>query len=345
MASRLAGLAVAVFVVRGFSLVSQDYSARRAGDVVRLEDTRSQIAVSIAPGAGNVVFDMSVKGRNILQWPYGSIEEFKAKPAMNGIPFMAPWANRLDELGFYANGRRYGFDMTLGNIRGERPIHGFLAAAEWQASDLRADAASAWSTSRLEFFRNPQWMKQFPFAHTIEMTHRLRDGALQVTTRISNQSVEPMPVSVGFHPCFRVTDAPRDEWTIGIDARTRWLLASTKIPTGETEPIDRLFPDPRSVPLKDYNLDDVFSDLRRDRGQRATAFVRGRSQQIDIVVDDRYRALVVFAPAGRDFICIEPMAAITNAMNLAHRGVYKELQTLPPGQTWEASFWVKPHGF
>jgi hypothetical protein len=55
--------------------------------------------------------------------------------------------------------------------------------------------------------------------------------------------------------------------------------------------------------------------------------------------------LVVYAPAGRDFICFEPMAGITNALNLAHRGVYKELQTIAPGGVWQESFWIKPSGF
>ena len=48
---------------------------------------------------------------------------------------------------------------------------------------------------------------------------------------------------------------------------------------------------------------------------------------------------------GRDFICFEPMAGITNALNLAHKGLYKELQSVPPGGTWQESFWVKPSGF
>jgi aldose 1-epimerase len=32
-------------------------------------------------------------------------------------------------------------------------------------------------------------------------------------------------------------------------------------------------------------------------------------------------------------------------MNLAHRGVYKELQSIPPDGSWEESFWIKPSGF
>jgi aldose 1-epimerase len=47
----------------------------------------------------------------------------------------------------------------------------------------------------------------------------------------------------------------------------------------------------------------------------------------------------------RNFICIEPMAGITDAVNLAQKGRYSELQTIPPGATWQESFWIRPSGF
>ena len=37
----------------------------------------------------------------------------------------------------------------------------------------------------------------------------------------------------------------------------------------------------------------------------------------------------------KGFIAFEPMVAITNALNLAHKGVYKELQRSPPGGSWK----------
>ena len=55
-----------------------------------------------------------------------------------------------------------------------------------------------------------------------------------------------------------------------------------------------------------------------------------------------YRVAVVFAPPGRDYICFEPMAAVTNAFNLAHQGRYTDWHTLPPGGEWRESFWVQP---
>jgi len=39
------------------------------------------------------------------------------------------------------------------------------------------------------------------------------------------------------------------------------------------------------------------------------------------------------------------MPGITNAINLAEKGIVKNLQSVAPHQTWEASFWVKPGGF
>jgi len=51
------------------------------------------------------------------------------------------------------------------------------------------------------------------------------------------------------------------------------------------------------------------------------------------------------APTAKGFIAFEPMAGITNALNLAHRGVYKELQTIPPGGSWAESFWITTRGY
>ena len=322
------------------------YAARQTGDVVRLQDSRTDTVVSIVPSVGNIAFEMKVKSHDVLHWPFGSLDEFKARPAMSGIPFLGPWANRLDEQAFYANGRKYAFDMALGNVRGAIPIHGFLTTnTRWQIVEVKADADAAWVTSKLEFFRQPAWMKQWPFAHTIEMTHRLQNGVLEVRTTIVNQSDEAMPIAIGFHPYFRLTDSTRDQWTVAVGARTHWLLTPEKIPSGETELIERMFPKPAAVTLSAYNLDDVFGDLVRDAQGRATMSIAGVSQRLDVVVGPNYRAVVVWAPKGNNFICIEPMAGITDAPNLAQKGIYKELQTVPAGGSWQESFWIRPGGF
>ena len=88
-------------------------------------------------------------------------------------------------------------------------------------------------------------MRQWPYAHTVEMSYRLADGVLEVATAIENLSDEPMPVSIGFHPYFQLTDSPRHEWQIAIAAKTRWVLDARKLPTGATELADALLPPAR----------------------------------------------------------------------------------------------------
>ena len=220
---------------------AQRYSAEESRDIVRLHDSETETTVSIIPSAGNLTVEMRVRGQNVLRFPYESVEDYKGhEEGSIGIPFLSPWADRLDQQAFYANGKRFAFDMSLGNVRGANPIHGFLTSAnQWRVMEVKADGQSAWVTSRLEFFKNPLWLKQFPFAHTVEMTHRLQAGVLEVATRIHNLSIEPMPVAIGFHPYFQLTDSTREEWSISVPARTHWILGSTKVPTGATEPTRR----------------------------------------------------------------------------------------------------------
>jgi len=365
---------------------SAQYTARKVGDVVQLEDAKNKTVVSIVPSLGNITSEMKVNGHNVLRWPYTSLEDYKTRgQQLNGIPFLAPWANRLDEQAFYANGKKYAFDMQLGNVSGAIPIHGFLSRTDqWQVVEVKQDGNAAWVTSKLEVYKQPMWMKQFPFAHTIEMTHRLQDGVLEVRTRITNMSAEPMPVAIGFHPYYQLTDSERGDWNVTIPAKTRWLLSPVKVPTGETESVEKFFPSGHGQ-LKDYNLDDVFGDLTRDAQGRAHVLVKGKQQQLEIMLGPTYKALVIYSPnptntgrgsqaivnpnapppapaaggrgrgAGQppapnplatpNFICFEPMAGITDAMNLSQAGKYKEQQYIAPNQTWEASFWVKPSGF
>ncbi|MEO8078269.1 MAG: aldose 1-epimerase, partial [Acidobacteriota bacterium] len=272
------------------------YSAKQTGDIVQLRDTRTDTTVSVMTSMANA-YEMVVKGQNLIRMTFASVDDFRARPDLNGIPLLAPFANRLDEPAFYANGKKYNFDMELGNVRGAIPIHGYLSAAkDWKLTEARADASAAWVSTSLDFYRNPQWMKQFPFAHTMRLTYRLADGVLEVRTRIDNLSVEPMPVAIGFHPYFQLTDSSREDWTLSVAARTQWLLAPNKIPTGETEPITTFFPDPRAVALKDFDLDHVFGDLERDAQGRATMTVKGKTQQLDVVLGPNFKTVVLYSP-------------------------------------------------
>ena len=72
----------------------------------------------------------------------------------------------------------------------------------------------------------------------------------------------------------------------------------------------------------------------------AVAAAQSRSLTIDDLYDPASR--VNFsgnaAPTAQDrnFVCIEPMAGITDGINLAHKGRYRELQSVAPGGVWHS---------
>ena len=78
---------------------------------------------------------MKVHGKNILYFPFADVGEFQKRPQLSGIPFLAPWADLLNEQAFWANGKKYTFNMELGNVRGNMPSHGLLVNSPLLASD------------------------------------------------------------------------------------------------------------------------------------------------------------------------------------------------------------------
>jgi aldose 1-epimerase len=265
---------------------------------------------------------------------------------LGGIPFLAPWADLLDEQAFAANGKRYGFNMSLGNVRGERPIHGLLANSPlWEVTEVKADSHSAHVTSRLEFWKYPDLMAQWRFAQEYEMTYRLAGGVLEVKTTITNRSADPMPVVIGYHSFYRIPDIPRDEWVAHLAARKHVIADEHQIPTGEMRPLDI----PNPLPLDGQTLDDGFTDMARDTEGRAHFSIEAGGKTVETLFGPKYRVATIWLPAPppgetREFICFEPLAAIIDGVNLAPKGKYSELQTVPAGGTWTESFWVRASG-
>lgn len=252
---------------------------------------------------------------------------------LDGVPMLAPWANRIDGMAYFANGREYRLNPALKNLRLDGnglPIHGLVLFTDaWRV--VRQDGQSV--TSRLEFWRRPEWMAQFPFAHAIEMTQRLQNGALEIETKVENLSGEAMPLCIGFHPYMRLPGSGRDEWRVKIAARERVVLSEKLIPTGERRGMEMQNP----VELRGRALDDVFAGLTGE------AFViEGARERLEVHFGKKYPVAVVYAPKGGEFCCIEPMSALTNAFNLAQAGIASELQTIAAGASWSEVFSITP---
>jgi aldose 1-epimerase len=339
-----------VLLLLPMAALAQDYKAEQVVDhdvpIVRLTDAAHGVEVSVAPGIGNRAYEMKVHGKNILYFPFADVGEFQKRPRLCGIPFLAPWADLLNEQAFWANGKKYTFNMELGNVRGAMPSHGLLVTSPlWKVTRVAADAHAAYVTSRLEFWKYPDLAAQWPFAHDYEMTYSLANGELEVRTTIANLSTEAMPVVIGYHSFFQIPDVPRDDWVAHFPARIHVIPGEHNIPTGEMRPLDV----PNPLALRGRTLDDGFTDLERDGDGRAHFWIESGGKKVETLLGPKYPVATVWlpnAPGGlpREFICFEPLTTIINGVNLAHDGKWSGLQTLPAGEKWTESFWVRASG-
>src|SRR5215831_2249651 len=275
---------------------AQRYTAKQDGDVVELADANAQMNVSVVWSMSNA-WRIQVKGKDLVR-ASATLADFESRPDLNGMPLLAPFANRLDETAFYANDKKYNFDLELGNVRGPVPQTGYVNGSKaWQLVEAKADAKSAWVTCRLDFYKIPAFIKQFPFAHTVTMTYRVADGALEVHTKLDNLSADPMPVVIGFHPIFELPDGNRDDWTVSVDAKTHWIEIPQRLPTGETQPIENFFgSDRQAIQLKKYALiDDVFSDLIRDANGRATVKLMYNGKELHEILGPKYKTVLLWS--------------------------------------------------
>jgi aldose 1-epimerase len=316
-----------------------------------LLDVKRKMDVGIVPDIGNFAYEFKVNGKDVLI-PPESLKAFLETHWFGwGIPFLAPYANRIDHDYYYFQGKKYLLNDALGNILRVPPknlaLHGLMVFdPRWEvAKSGGSDTEGAFLTSRLEFYKYPDLMAQFPFAHVYEITYRLKDGKLECTTKVTSLGKSPMPVHFGYHPYFR-PDGPREGWTLGIGAQKYWIVNEVLIPSGETEPTDKYLPGAsETVTLDKQFIDGGFSDFKRDAEGLGHIWVKGKTQKIEVIYGKGFDYGIVYAPLDKTLVCIEPQTGPTNAFNLEHEGKFAGLLVLEPGKSFSASYWIVPAGF
>ncbi len=337
----------------GFAV--QNYSASKkvveGHTTYHLVDASRLMDVGVAPDIGNLLYEFKVGGKDVLIPPTSFASYLEKHWFCCGSPFLWPWANRIDRDDYYFQDKKYPLNDTLGNLLRDQfhqVIHGLLVFdSRWQVVESGGSAAEgAHLTSRLEFYKYPDLMAQFPFAHTLQVTYRLKDGKLETTTAVENVGRSDMPVLMAYHPYFH-PDGNREEWKVSIGAKTHWLPSKQLISTGETEPVETFLPGARNLTLGKTFLDDVFSGFDRGTDGLGHVTIKGKTEQIEIVYGREFDFAVIYAPLPPNdpLICVEPQTGPTNAFNLNHEGKFPGLQVLGPGKTFTASFWIVPTGF
>lgn len=224
---------------------------------------------------------------------------------------LVPFSNRIAQATLVWQGTQH----PLVRNNGDEPhaIHGVGWQRAWSVLDH--DETSA----MLSYEHRPD--AAWPFAFDCSHTLRLRPDALELTLALTNQSNQAAPAGLGWHPFF----VKRPDSHVAFGASGRWEMGPDKLPTVR-QPATGLDADCATLEV-DHCYDGWDGVARLHDGQ------------LRMAVRSELSRLVVFTDRTRDFVAIEPVSHVNNAVRLHAQGVAAEelgLRILQPGETMVA---------
>ncbi|MBC7469225.1 MAG: aldose 1-epimerase [Ramlibacter sp.] len=270
------------------------------------------LVCEIEPALGGCIAGLWLGGEPVLR----STREPLASARQSGSYPLVPFSNRIARATLQWQGTSH--PLVSNNAPEPHAIHGI----GWQRPWTVLESDDGFAMLAYEHPADAAW----PFAFDSSQTLRLRGNTLELTLALTNQSHQPAPAGLGWHPFFVKRPGSR----IAFEASGRWELGPDKLPTARS-----------ASPGLDAHCAALDLDHCFD-GWTGVATLR------DDLLTTRIRSslarLVVFTNANRDTIAIEPVSHVNNAINLVAAGADAAslgLRTLQPGETLTAEMSIE----
>lgn len=217
-----------------------------------------------------------------------------ASPSQVACFAMLPWANRIAPDGFAFDGHTV--SLPPNRIGEPCPIHG-----EGWKSDWTVHSQSA-TDVRLTLDRSAG----HPYSYDAVLHYSLLDTALQVTLEVRNRGAHALPFGVGLHPWFARGAGVR----LHAGADRLWQRGALNLP-GEMSalPVSCDFNALQRLP--EDGIDNVFG------GWDGHAKICLPEQGIELRIGSDMDYFILYAPAGADFFCFEPLDHLPNGQGSA----------------------------
>ena len=234
---------------------------------------------------------------------------------------LVPFSNRIGQATLQWQGTSH--PLIRNNGSEPHAIHGVGWQRPWEV----LEQSTRFVLLSYEHRADSSW----PFAFDASQTFALDGARLSQTLSITNQDSKPAPVGLGWHPYF----VKRARSRVAMTATGRWEMGDDKLPT-HRQPVTGLDADCRFL-----DVDHCFDGW--------AGVVHLRDELLHTEIRSSVKHLVVFTNDTRDFVAIEPVSHVNNAMNLLHAGkAYRAedlgLRVLQPAEsmTIEMSIQVTP---
>jgi aldose 1-epimerase len=270
------------------------------------------MACDIEPGLGGCIAGLWHKGQPVLR---PAPRDFQLPRQAASYP-LVPYSNRI------ANARMH-WQGTVQLLRPNHPpephaIHGVGRHRPWLV--MRQEQASA----HLHYSHSPD--ADWPFAFCATQELHLEADALNLSMTLVNRAPCNVPAGLGWHPFF----LKRPGMELHFAAQGRWEMGPDMLPT------HRVASAGVDADCDTLVLDHCFE------GWSGPA-VLGDDRLRIAVTSDQTRLVVCTAPS-RDFVAIEPVSHVNNAIEMLAGGASATalgLVVLTPGESIRASMTIR----
>ena len=275
------------------------------GGAEMVELAAGESRLVLAPTVGGGVARYAWRGVDLLR-PATTAGLEAGDPLVLGNFPLAPFAGRIARGRFLFEDRRIALTP---NLAGEGDaIHGQTWRLPW-----RLETRSA-STARLTV---EHAAGEWPWDYAATQDFALGTRDLVHTLTVINRSTRPMPAGLGLHPYF-----PRRRGT-RLWARVSGVFLAPDQPPAPS-PTGWDWNDDRRI---EKAVDHQFN------GWGGLARVTWPDLGLALEMTSDARFLVVYAPPGQDYFCVEPVCHQLNAVNLSPGGGAHGMTALAPGES------------
>jgi aldose 1-epimerase len=262
-------------------------------------------SLSIVPAFGANLLNLHFNYTSILDGYHTPEELVENKWSKNIILF--PFPNRLRDGKYQHGGETYQFDIN--NVTTNNAIHGFSKNVDMQVTKTKVRDDCAAITCE---YKHKGTHKAYPFRFTFKITFILRGGALDIEMKFINTDTVNIPVGLGWHPYFRITEKSDD--------------TCLQMPHSELIEIDeRMLPTGKKTPFSAFDTLTKIGTTTLDSG----FYIPNQTENAEVILQSnkgtltywqetgaaKWNFVQVFTPPHRQSIAIEPMTCNIDAFN------------------------------
>ncbi len=304
-----------------------EYSKTAFGKYKRylLQNTRTKTGFALVPGRGATLLEISFAGQNILD-AYTDPAELDSMDWMKNT-LLYPFPNRLADGRYFWNGHLNQF--AINDLTTRNALHGFVAFQKFKVSRILLTDVAAEITCRYECSGK---QTGYPFPTTLEVTYGISDNhRFRIEFSVLNRHSEAIPVGLGWHPYFRLTENV-GQTALRLPDSERIEINQKMLPSGQRTDNNSYR---TAIPLGEAFLDNCFKIKKLDAIWRASIF--GGGKRLTLSANAKlWPYLQVFTPPSRNAIALEPMSCNIDGFNNR-----EGLVVLPPGGTWRGGAFLE----